>query len=139
MIHPPPSAQDKTVQDLKDSLDKGFQQVEEMKKKLEEMAKPIQNILKGVADQDVLQAINDLFHKSNWPLFWWSQLGAFLLVILLRSWLQSRTTKYFRRLWADLWTTGLYLFLLFVAVPMVTIGEPYRKIAKAAWDIYRAM
>ncbi|MCB0384106.1 MAG: hypothetical protein KDD43_01840 [Bdellovibrionales bacterium] len=133
------SKQDKTVQELKDSLDKGFQQVEEMKKKLEEMAIPIQNILKGVADKDVLQAISDLLHKSNWPLFWWSQLGAFLSIILLRSWLISRSTKWFRRLWTDVWTMGLYLFLLFIAVPMVTIGEPYRKITKAAWDIYRAL
>ena len=132
-------SQEEVVQKLKESLDKGLQEVEAMKNKLEEMTKPLQSVLQGVADRDVLQAISDLLHKSNWPLFWWTQLGVFVLVLLLRSWLVSRASQWHRRLLADLWTSLVYLLLLLVAVPFATIGEPYRKIVKTAWEIYRSM
>lgn len=135
----PPTQQSDPIQELKSSLGQGMQQVEDVRRKLEELAKPIQNILKGVADRDVLQNIDDLLHKSDWRLFWWVQLGALILILALRAVLLARTQHWARRLWIDVWTTAFYLVSLLVLVPMTTIGEPYRKLAKTAWDLYWAM
>lgn len=133
----PPTETD-AVQELKKSLNQGIQQVEEVRKKIEEMTKPLQNVLKGVADRDVLVAIDDLLRKSDWRVFWWSQLGMLLGCLLLRAVLLARTFHWARRLWVDVWTTGVLLLGLLVVVPLVTIGEPYRKITKTAWDLYWA-
>ncbi|MBK8201382.1 MAG: hypothetical protein IPK68_03330 [Bdellovibrionales bacterium] len=63
---------EQVVEDLKGSMERGFQQIDEMKKKFEELSKPVVNILNGVVDRDFLQAIADLVSKSNWRLFWWT-------------------------------------------------------------------
>ncbi|MCB0363308.1 MAG: hypothetical protein KDD35_11325, partial [Bdellovibrionales bacterium] len=101
--------QKQVVQEIKDSMERGFQKVEEMKRKFEELSKPVVNILKGVKDSDLLEAIADLFSKTNWIVFWWSQLGAFGLVLVLRLWLFHRPLKWYRRLWIDIWTFLVYL------------------------------
>lgn len=132
---PKPLTREQVVEDLKGSMEKGFQQIDEMKKKFEELSKPVVNILNGVVDRDFLQTISDLFSKSNWRLFWWTQLGAFVFSLILRLWLFRGFQSWYRRLWIDFWTFCLYLTLSLVGVPLLAIGEPYRKLVRSIWLI----
>jgi hypothetical protein len=42
---------------------------------------------------------------------------------------------WYRRLWIDSWTLCLYLAFSLVGVPLIAIGEPYRKLVKSIWSI----
>ncbi|MBK9039852.1 MAG: hypothetical protein IPL83_11940 [Bdellovibrionales bacterium] len=132
---PKSTTREQVVEDLKGSMEKGFQQIDEMKKKFEELSKPVVNILNGVVDREFLQAISDLFSKSNWRLFWWTQLGAFAFSLILRLWLMRKLQPWYRRLWVDFWTLCLYLAFSLVGVPLIAIGEPFRKLVKSIWSI----
>lgn len=131
-------ARDQLVNDLKRSLNEGFLQIQEMRKKLEEITRPAVNILKGISDRDFVQAAADFLNQSNWSLFWWSQATLFFLILLMRLWLTRWPKSWYQRLWLDLWSMSLYLFLLLIAVPLLVLGEPYRRIVKSIWSIYMA-
>ncbi|MBK7844281.1 MAG: hypothetical protein IPJ71_11390 [Bdellovibrionales bacterium] len=132
---PKPLSREQVVEDLKGSMERGFQQIDEMKKKFEELSKPVVNILNGVADRDFLQTVSDFLLKSNWRLFWWTQLGTFVFYLIFRIWLFRGSQSWYRRLWIDFWTFCLYLALSLVGVPLFAIGEPFRNLVRSIWLI----
>ena len=75
-------------------------------------------------------------HSPNRMMLLYSELGLFVLLLILRAWRYSKCVHWAAKLWVRIWTLGLFWICAIVVVPWVVLGDPYYQVLVGAIDVF---
>ena len=92
--------------------------------------------LKFVSSPVVAEGVKKIAQHPNRMILLYSQIGWIVFMLFFKAWRLAQSSKWYVKIWTRLWTLGLFWIGSLGVIPCLVLGDEYKKLLSAVFDIY---